>query len=95
MDFEFTNQIGVPVWVEDDRGRMVWQARIDPFGLASVSPGSTLEMPLRFPGHYFDKETELHYNRFRYYDPRLGRYLQSDPYGMAGGINLYAYCPNP
>lgn len=93
--FVFTNQIGVPVRVEDDSGRMVWQARIDPFGLASISPSSTIEMPLRFPGHYFDRETELHYNRFRYYDPRLGRYLQSDPLGMAGGINLYAYCVNP
>jgi RHS repeat-associated protein len=93
--FVFTNQIGVPVRMEDDRGQTVWRAQIDPFGLAHVSPDSTIDMPLRFPGHYFDKETELHYNRFRYYDPRLGRYLQSDPYGMAGGINLYAYCPNP
>ena len=93
--FVFTNQIGVPVRVEDERCQTVWRAEIDPFGLAHISPDSKINMPLRFPGHYFDKETELHYNRFRYYDPCLGRYLQSDPYGMAGGINLYAYCPNP
>jgi RHS repeat-associated protein len=50
----------------------------------------------RWPGHYYDPETGLHYNRWRYYDPTLGRYLQSDPLGYAGSpVNLYAYAPNP
>jgi RHS repeat-associated protein len=93
--FLFTNQIGTPVRVEDDSGKVVWSARIDPYGRADVADGSTVEMPLRFPCHYHDQETGLHYNRFRYYSPELGRYLQSDPLGTAGGINLYAYCPNP
>jgi RHS repeat-associated protein len=91
----FTNQIGVPVRVEDDSGQTVWSARIDPFGLAHVSPDSRVEMQLRFPGHYHDPETGLHYNRFRYYSPELGRYLQSDPLGLGGGINLYAYVDDP
>jgi RHS repeat-associated protein len=52
-------------------------------------------MPLRFPGHYHDRETGLHYNRFRYYTPELGRYLQSDPLGIAAAVNLYAYADNP
>ena len=52
-------------------------------------------MPLRFPGHYYDAETGLHDNRFRSYSPELGRYLQSDPLGLAGGANLYAYPSNP
>jgi RHS repeat-associated protein len=49
------------------------------------------ELPLRFPGQYFDKETNLHYNYFRNYDPSLGRYEESDPIGLAGGINTYVY----
>ncbi|MCE4114845.1 RHS repeat-associated core domain-containing protein, partial [Yersinia pseudotuberculosis] len=50
---------------------------------------------LRYPGQYSDDETGLHYNTFRYYDPEIGRFSTQDPIGLAGGINLYQYGPNP
>lgn len=93
----FSNGVGMPLHIEDERGAIVWRtARIDPYGALDVDPASTIEHNLRWPGHYFDAETGLHYNRYRYYDPGLGRYLQSDPIGYRGSeVNLYAYCTNP
>jgi RHS repeat-associated protein len=93
--FIFTDQIGTPCLVEDESGAEVWRAGIEPFGDAKVAAGAKIEFNLRFPGHYLDPELGLHYNRFRHYAPRLGRYLQSDPWGIAGGYNLYAYRSNP
>lgn len=94
--FVFYNQVGLAEWIEDETGKTVWRAEdIDPYGWITVGEGNFIEYDLRFPGHYFDPETGLHYNRFRYYSPVLGRYLQSDPKGQSGGINLYAYPANP
>ncbi len=50
---------------------------------------------LRFQGQYFEPETGLHYNRYRYYDPDCGRFISQDPVGLAGGMNAYLYAPNP
>lgn len=93
--FIVSDQIGAPVRVEDTAGQEVWSARLAPYGAAEVQPGSVIELSLRFPGHHSDPETGLHYNRFRYYSPELGRYLQSDPLGITGGLNLYTYPANP
>jgi RHS repeat-associated protein len=54
-----------------------------------------LEQPFRFQGQQFDEETGLHYNRHRYYDPGVGRFVSQDPIGLRGGSNLFAYAPNP
>ncbi|MFY0573457.1 RHS repeat-associated core domain-containing protein [Cystobacter fuscus] len=86
----------MPSRIEDASGRIVWWASpIHSYGLVEVDATSEIAFHLRFPGHYQDVDTGLFYNRFRYYDPTLGRYLQSDPLGTAGGTNLYAYVPNP
>ncbi|OJT23149.1 hypothetical protein BO221_19955 [Archangium sp. Cb G35] len=90
------NQAGAPFRVEDASGRTVWRAsRIEPYGHITVAPDSQLELNLRLPGQYYDADTGLFYNRYRYYDPVLGRYLQSDPLDLEGGTHLYAYAPNP
>ena len=68
---------------------VVWQWNGEPFG-ADTATGS-LTYNLRFPGQYYDAETRKHYNYFRDYDPQTGRYIQSDPIGLAGGVNTYGY----
>jgi RHS repeat-associated protein len=92
----FCDQVGLPQHIEDERGDIVWWAdRATPYGEVFVQPGNTFEYNLRFPGHLYDPDLRLHYNRFRDYDPALGRYLQPDPMGVRGGVNLYAYPSNP
>ena len=49
------------------------------------------DLPLRLPGQRYDQETGLRYNYYRDYDPSLGRYEESDPIGLRGGLNTYAY----
>jgi RHS repeat-associated protein len=65
------------------------------WGNAVVEDVAQIEQRVRFQGQYFDAETGLHYNRFRYYSPEVGRFVSNDPIGLLGGENLYAYAPNP
>ena len=69
---------------------VVWDGVSDPFG--NPASGSSLALTnLRFPGQYADAETALNQNWNRDYDPTTGRYIQSDPVGLGGGINTYGY----
>ncbi len=87
------DHIGTPQKLTDSTGAIVWAADYLPFGQADVSI-ATIDNNLRFAGQYYDEETGLHYNYFRYYDPSLGRYLRADPIGLNGGINPYVYTSN-
>jgi len=71
-------------------GSTVWQADWEPFGSVAIGQGK-LTSHIRFPGQYFDQETGLYYNYYRHYDPETGRYIESDPIGLLGGLNTYIY----
>ncbi|HEU4603457.1 MAG TPA: DUF6765 family protein, partial [Steroidobacteraceae bacterium] len=91
-----TDHLGAPIAVTDEHRRVVWRAQYEPFGMASVDAdpdhdGHTFVLNLRRPGQYADRESGTYYNYYRDYDPALGRYLTSDPLGVAAGTNSYAY----
>ncbi|ENA0609664.1 RHS domain-containing protein [Enterobacter bugandensis] len=85
---------GAPLRLTDRTGAVVWRQDAGAWGNRS-SPEGLVSNPLRFQGQYFDEESGLHYNRYRYYEPESGRYISPDPIGLAGGLNLYSYVPNP
>jgi RHS repeat-associated protein len=90
-----SDQINTPRLITDLNNTPVWQWTGDPFGvnLPNENPTGqgTFTYNQRFAGQYFDRETNLHYNYYRDYDPQTGRYIESDPIGLEGGINTYAY----
>jgi RHS repeat-associated protein len=84
------DHLATPQKMTDQAASLVWDKVQRPFGETfSVSGAST--NPKRFPGQLHDPETGFHYNYFRDYDPTTGRYLQSDPIGLDGGLNTYGY----
>ena len=82
--------MGAPQAVTAFDGATVWQAEWSPFGSVVIGQGK-LTSHIRFPGQYFDEETGLHYNYYRHYNPDTGRYIESDPIGLLGGLNTFAY----
>jgi RHS repeat-associated protein len=92
-----TNHLNTPRLVADATGTTVWRwDQQEPFGNnpADEDPDANLvafDLPLRLPGQRYDAESGLHYNYFRDYDTGVGRYVQSDPIGLHGGLNTYAY----
>ncbi len=94
-----SNHLGAPVLVANDAGGAVWEATYAPFGQAIVNSdpdkdSHLFELNLRLPGQYEDRETRLHYNYYRYYEPITGRYISSDPLGLDAGANTFAYVKN-
>jgi RHS repeat-associated protein len=87
------DHLGTPLRLTDAIGTVAWAADYLPFGGVDITV-ETVENYLRFAGQYHDAETGLHYNYWRYYDPKIGRYLRADPIGLKGGINLFAYVQN-
>ena len=98
LEYFHTLQSSLPTELTNVEGEIIWQADYRLFGELKVQRRRSHELyqqNLRFAGQYYDNETGLHYNTFRYYDPNCGRFTQQDPIGLAGGINLYQYAPNP
>ena len=90
-----TDLNGCPEELTDANGEILWECSFQLWGkrIHEIEHES-IEQNLRYQGQYLDRETGLHYNTFRYYDPDIGRFTQPDPIGLLGGFNLYQYAPN-
>ena len=91
-----TDHLATPRSATNESGDTVWNWNSDAFGVSRADrdpdgDGNKTKLRLRFSGQYFDDESGLHYNHHRDYDPKLGRYIQSDPIGLWGGTNRYSY----
>jgi RHS repeat-associated protein len=96
VSYLHTDHLGTPRRATNAQGDVVWSWDSDAFGTTAANDdpdndGTAAIINLRFAGQYYDAETGLHYNYFRYYDPRTGRYVTSDPIGLDGGLNTYGY----
>jgi RHS repeat-associated protein len=97
--YVLTDHLGTPRAIVNPTSNAIlwrWDLSASAFGdhAAQQDPdgdGAAYTFNLRYPGQYFDVETGLHYNYFRDYDPGTGRYVQSDPIGLRGGINTFGY----
>lgn len=86
---------GTPTRLTDSEGNNVWSGTSVAWGGTLVSESIAMENPIRLPNQYFDVETGLIYNRYRYFDTDIGQFISQDPIGLDGGINIYEYAPNP
>jgi RHS repeat-associated protein len=96
IDYIHADQLNTPRTVtRPSDNAILWRWDADPFGttLPNQNPQGqgTFIYNLRYPGQYYQAETGLNYNYFRDYDQSTGRYVESDPIGLAGGINTYGY----
>ncbi len=102
--YYFHNDVsGLPEELTAASGELVWQAQYATWGntisesWSQVAPRDAAPLPqnLRLQGQYLDRDTGLHYNTFRFYDPDIGRFISPDPIGLEGSTNWFAYAPNP
>ncbi len=96
LSYLHADHLNTPRLATDATQTIVWRWAGDAFGATPPdddpdADGIAVTVNLRFPGQYFDRETGLHYNWNRYYDPKTGRYITSDPIGLDGGLNTYLY----
>ncbi|TBL37180.1 RHS repeat protein, partial [Hafnia alvei] len=86
------NHLGTPQQLINLNGHIDWSITLDAWGntLSEENPHQ-LHQPIRMQGQQYDEESGLHYNRHRYYDPTIGRYITQDPIGLDGGMNVYKY----
>ena len=93
---ELTNQDGDVIWLSYDRA---WGGSFDTIYkqqfINNFAISESELQPIKFQGQFFDVETNLHYNRFRYYDSDVGMFISRDPIGLMGGNNVFQYAPNP
>ena len=90
------DQIGIPREMTDGEGNLVWFGDYYGWGKlkSETNVTETAHQPFRLQNQYCDRETGLHYNFFRYYDPDAGRFVNQDPIGLMGGMNSYFFAPN-
>lgn len=90
-----TDHLGTPLEASNAAGEVTWRATYKTWGNVIVEEVAEIQQRLRFQGQYFDVETSLHYNRFRFYGPQIKRFISPDPIGLNGGPNNFSYAPNP
>ncbi|WP_180144225.1 RHS repeat-associated core domain-containing protein [Acinetobacter sp. YH12052] len=98
VTFYHCDQVGTPQTLSNELGECVWEIKQDTWGTSlgiKASENSLEQTNIRFQGQYFDRETGLHYNRYRYYEPHSARYLSKDPIGLFGGVNNSSYVSDP
>ena len=90
------DQIGIPREMTDKDGNLLWLGNYTGWGRLKEENKVTdsAYQPFRLQNQYADRETGLHYNFFRYYEPDVGRFVNQDPIGLEGGENLYQFALN-
>ncbi|MCB5912012.1 hypothetical protein LIU39_32475 [Streptomyces sp. SF28] len=90
-----TDLVGSPTKLISTIGEVAWHTRSTVWGITAWSVDATAYTPLRFPGQYFDPETQLHYNYHRFYDTQTACYISPDPLGLRPAPNIHTYVSNP